>query len=217
MGAYPSSPNSKYWTRNWFEMILSFIDYLLSEKLWKIVKCKYMEHVLWYKLQIKLHALILNLQLIGGWRTQHESDNVKQNIIIYWLKSLWDRLAKFANLFRVLTTTLQTWEKCEFVHEPDFVDLKCPHFLPCMTYNLPFTIWVLKKPNSRQKFRIRKVCHFPITFYWSCNFCKPICVFLLLWNKSPHFFLKYVHKLGLQVCAFSHVCLNGRLLKCRTS
>ena len=36
-------------------------------------------------------------------------------------------------------------------------------------------------------------------------FSQPICGFLLLQNKSPHFLIKYVRKLGLQICAFSHV------------
>ena len=70
-------------------------------------------------------------------------------------------------------------------------------------YNIQFTrMSVMKRPKSIQKSRIRFACHFPVTFYWSFNFCEPICDLLLL---CPHFFLKYVRKLGLQVWAFSHV------------
>ena len=65
-------------------------------------------------------------------------------------------------------------------------------------YNVQFTrIGSWKRPKSRF------ACHFPVPFY----FCEQIGCFLLLWNKCPHFFLKYVRKLGLQVCAFSHVCV----------
>ena len=70
----------------------------------------------------------------------------------------------------------QTWEKFEFVHKPDFVNLKCPHLSLCMIYDLQ-ECGSCKRPKNIQKFRIRFSCHFPVTFYLSFNFCLKICGF----------------------------------------